>query len=199
MTCMSRIFAPLIILMIIASCSTFPVTQVFPLIKTAVVGADDFEISDDFINQMKYSFLKIKIGKSAVAIFVLSKIESDEYTWINSTGEKIVTKNGKIFLLSGLDIGNFSLFAYPYEFNKEISNEEIFFSTLRLENPLAYVDLSTSYYFDYEKQELHETTKIDVLKKTYRNLYKWNNGKVVYSEQKVHPNLPILKINYYYK
>jgi hypothetical protein len=37
------------------------------------------------------------------------------------------------------------------------------------------------------------------LKKTYRNLYKWNNDKVVYSEQKVHPNLPILKINYYYK
>ena len=199
MTCMSRIFAPLLILMIIASCSTFPVTQVFPLIKTAVIGVDDFEISDDFINQMKYSFMKVKIGKSAVAIFVLSTIESDEYTWVNSTGEKIVTKNGKIFLLSGLDIGNFALFAHPYEFNKEISNEVTFFSTLRLEDPLAYVELRTSYYFDYEKQELHETSKIDVLKKTYRNLYKWKNGKVVYSEQKVHPNLPILKIDYYYK
>ena len=93
----------LILLLTLAnSCSFISYNQVIPLIKEATVGTPDIELSEEFIQEQSFSFARVDLGKGANIIMVLLEINSNFYTWVSSTGEKIITYNGKIVRTEGL-------------------------------------------------------------------------------------------------
>ena len=91
----------IIISIILSSCSYINYGQLPQLIKTTIVGVD-ISIDKGFYDSQEYSFLKINLGKSVVAIMVLSQVDDDLYTWISESNERIITQNGRIIETSGL-------------------------------------------------------------------------------------------------
>ena len=58
------------------------------MIRTATFGVPDVIIDDAYISAKEYSFAKVKIGRSGIAIMTLAGIENDIFTWISSSGER---------------------------------------------------------------------------------------------------------------
>ena len=56
------------ILLLCSSCNYISYSQIAPMVKTAVFGVDDIVIDDEYLKNKEYSFAKIKIGKSGIAI-----------------------------------------------------------------------------------------------------------------------------------
>ena len=86
------------------SCSTFSLSQytnIYSVAKDTVFDANVLEVSAQEYDAFNYSFAKVKIGRSGIAIMTLAGIENDIFTWISSSGEKLQTVNGKIIKISG--------------------------------------------------------------------------------------------------
>ena len=89
-------------LIVISSCSYIDYGQLPATIKDSIYGRD-IVIDDEFYNAQKYSFAKIKIGKSIVAIAVLASASEEKYLWISQDGARIYTNNGRITKTIGLN------------------------------------------------------------------------------------------------
>ncbi len=192
----------LLFLLLLQSCAFISYNQIVPLIKTATVGDDDVELSDEFIAQQSYSFIRVDLGKGANIIMVLQKINDGIYTWISNEGEKIITYNGKIIRTSGLiyniDIINFKDFKY---FSPSNNYSGIF--NVMLKDPSAFIEQEfvISLIDEGENLLFEENMKVDVLNSSYSNYY-WldrKSGMPIKTKQKIHPMLPKLRIDFVYK
>ena len=56
----------------LTSCNYISYSQLVPMIRTATVGVPDVIIDDVYISAKEYSFAKVKIGRSGIAIMTLS-------------------------------------------------------------------------------------------------------------------------------
>lgn len=194
---MNKSVAMILCILLIASCNAFTLSAITPLFKTALLGVDDIEIDQDFIDSMKYSFLKVNVGRTGVAIFVLSNIEDDRYVWIGEAQEKIVTMNGKIVELSGLDKGNFKVFS-SNSLNPILNIGNAHEYIIELDKPRAYLNVYSKFSYS-EDGVISEDVIYDSVGWRFQNKYQMINGNVYYSEQKVSKDLPKLKISYYFK
>ena len=192
----------LLLPLLLQSCAFISYNQIVPLIKSATIGEDDIELSDKFIAQQPYSFIRVDLGKGANIIMVLQKINDGIYTWVSSEGEKIVTFNGKIIRTSGLihniDIINFKDFKY---FSPSNNYSGIF--NVMLQDPSAFIEheFVISLIDEGDTLLFEEKMKLEVLNSTYSNYY-WldkRSGMTILSKQKIHPMLPILRIDFVYK
>lgn len=187
----------------LTSCNNISYSELVPMIRTATFGVPDIVIDEDYIAAKEYSFAKVKIGRSGIAIMTLAGIEDDIFTWVSSSGEKLQTKDGKIIKISGSPF-DFELFGYN-QFTLEPSLSRIIIDgQLMLESPRAFVELTSSviqldnfndsYYFE----ELVSTSGFNW---SFVNSY-WvdpESGLVITSIQRVHPKQATVEINYYYK
>ena len=73
----------IIIVLILSSCSVISYGQLPGLIKDSVYGRDIL-VDDEFYMAQNYSFAKIKIGRSLVAIAVLASAKNEKYLWVSS-------------------------------------------------------------------------------------------------------------------
>lgn len=196
-------FFLLLLLLFLVSCSSISYNQVLPLIKEAAFGSPDIELSNEFIAKQEYSFIRIDMGKGANIIMVLQSIDSNFYTWISSTGEKIITYNGKVIKSEGLiyNLGYINPEIFKL-FSGSESNVGIF--NLMLENPRAFIEQEFKIkLIDDGKGPLlfREEISIPILNNKYNNFY-WmdrSSGRVIRSKQSIHPKLPKLYIDYVYK
>lgn len=188
----------MLIVIMISSCSYISYSDLVPLIKTAAFGGEDIEITDEFIAEREYSFAKFKIGRSGVAILTLAYINDGIFEWVSSTDERVFTYNGKIIRTEGLinNINVLNIYDLPetsYETNKQYS------LLVELTNPSAVVEQKSQYTFS--KNSITEKVHIPALNKKYENIYLVNqqNGRVTKTIQTIHPRLPMIEINFYYK
>ena len=197
------IIRALLTLFFVSSCSYISYSQITPLIKEALAGSPDIELSKDFIEKQKYSFIRLDLGKGANIIMVLMSVESNYYTWVSSTGEKLITYNGKIVRSEGLiyNLRHINPEAFKL-FSPTGSNVGTF--DLMLEDPRAFLEQKFKItLIDSSNDPLlfEEEISIPVLNKIYSNYY-WvdrTSGRVIKSKQRIHPKLPKIRIDYIYK
>ena len=198
-----------LVLLLLSSCSIISFGYLPEVVKNSIIGVD-IEITDEFYNAQPYSFAKMKIGKSIVAITILSNVRNGTYLWIAGDGERIHTRNGKIIMTEGLqhdvevlDISNLGPSSYRDFNSKSGTFNEIL---LQLDNPHAIIQQSLS------------TTEVGIDQSFFNTmLYKesfssgelaWNKdnfywvdptGRVVRTEQYIHPRMPKVVIEFFYK
>lgn len=193
------------ILLFFSSCSAVSYSELGALVKTAVLGSPDIEISQDYVADKEYSFARMRLGRSATAILTLSRIENDIFIWVSGNNEKIYTYNGKVIKIDGLihnfESYNYKLFDLQSLLNKEIHSYEmdIFFT-----NPDAFVSQAVS----LEIQRPNNGT-LHIIENVNTNGFRWkvtneywidsNSRLPVKSHQHIHPRLPKIEIDYYFK
>ena len=198
-----------LVLLLLSSCSIISFGNLPELVKNSIVGVD-IEITEEFYNSQPYSFAKMKIGNSIIAITILSNVRNGTYLWIAGDGERIHTRNGKIIRTEGLkhdvevlDTINLGQLSYR-DFDSELSafNEIL----LQLDNPHAIIEQSLT------------VTEVGIDKSFFNTmLYKesfssgkltWNKdnfywvdptGRVIRTEQYIHPKMPKIVIEFFYK
>jgi hypothetical protein len=195
----------LLMSLFLSSCNQISYSQVIPLVDRAVFGVKDITVDDNFLSQKKYSFIKVNVGRTGVAILTLASIEDGVYTWVSATGEKLKTYNGKIIKSFDTAYDTHFLSYSNFSINKNINIAEYDY-TLKLYNPISFVTQvatlkigdSTGLEGDQIYFEEFVTTK--GFKWKFVNKYWLNNdGNTVKSIQYLHPLLPKYEINFYYK
>ncbi len=184
--------------LILSSCSYVSYSDALPLIKTALVGVEDIEISNEFIAQREYSFAKFKMGRSGIAILTLAYVNNDIFEWVSSTNEKIFTYKGKIVKTEGL-LSNINVLNIDALIESDFGTSKQFSLLINLTNPSAVIE-HRSQYISTENL-ITESVFIPSLNKNVENFYYMNdsNGRVIRSIQSIHPRLPKIEIDFYYK
>jgi Protein of unknown function (DUF2886). len=192
----------IIILVALSNCSIVSYSEVIPLAKLAIIGADDIEITEEFINSKQFSFAKVKIGRSAIAIFSLIKIdENGSFEWISGEGEMLTTYNGKIIKLQNsiynMEFINFSNFKPFLSKESNLLNYDLI-----LLNPMAFVTQEAVLSSQQHNQntKFYESVVTEGFKWDFENEYLYNsNGRIIYTRQLIHPKVPEIEIDFYYK
>ena len=177
------------------------------IMKSLVVGIQDIEVNDAFYESMPYSFAKLKIGKSRLAILVLLSINNDVYEWIGPNGERVFTQSGKIIQTMGL------------QHNLKIVNSNNINigcakcshrSYIQLLDPPAFVTQNLENLYSHNQSIMlniaHDTSvykenfSTSQLKWSGENKY-WLDarGRALKSEQSIHPRLDRIEIIFYYR
>lgn len=196
-------FFILSIILLNTSCSYISYSQAIPLIDKALFGVDDIELSKEFIDSKKYSFVKVKLGKSSVSILTLRSISEGVFEWISASGERIYTYNGKIVKTEGLPYD-----AYLHSFRDidflQISSDTSFNYDINLTNPNAFAGQvsSLSVIEDTDHNfELKEKVETISFRWKFTNFYSFDKRTQLATKtiQKVHPNLDTFELSFIYK
>jgi hypothetical protein len=187
----------LLTIFVMNSCSFISYTEILPVIRSVVIGAEDIEINQSYIDSKEYSFAKIKIGRSSIAILSLAYIKDGVFEWVSSSNERIFTFNGKIIKTIGLPHNIDILDTYA---RQGFSSQTVL---VALDNPNATVSQSLAYQSTViegqvivEEQVIFNELNLDV---TNTYIIDESNGRPVSSIQKVHPYLPVISLDFYYK
>ena len=78
------------------SCAFLEYEETFTAMKVLTFGVKDIAIDSEFVENRGSSFIKVKIGRSILAIMTLSRIEDDTFIWVGQNNEIIKTKYGRI-------------------------------------------------------------------------------------------------------
>ena len=181
--------------------TTFSTTPFVPLVRDLIVGGKSIELSDSYISNQPYSFLRADFGQGSNVIMVLQKIENGFYTWTSEYQEKITTYNGKIIKTQGLKHNIEILSPSKFKYFSNSNNYTGEFNTL-LKEPIAFLEqqFAISMIEQGETLLFEEKIYIEPLNKRYSNFY-WLDGKTgqaVKTKQKIHPNLPTIRLDFIY-
>ena len=83
---MNKISSLLIAAYFISSCSNMPFEAIAPAVRSAFIGAEKLNITEDFYDAQEYSFANVRIGRNISAILVLEAVIDDIYVWTSSMG-----------------------------------------------------------------------------------------------------------------
>ena len=136
------------------------------------------------------------------AKFVLAYVNNDIYTWVGADMTKIHTdKYGKIIKTEGLahdmELLNYDKkkkYAYLNLYDPDLLQIEYFSNSTELKNfERTYLENKIISKFEKEK------VKVEQIYWSKVNKYYFYNNRPIYSEQFIHPKLPILKASFYFK
>lgn len=194
------------IILALSSCAQISYNQAIPLLRTAIIGAKDINVDSEFLEARKFSFVKINLGRSAVAIMPLASIGNDgSYKWVNSTGEVIYTLNGKIIKTVGI-VYDMELFNYD-DFDLNFSSDTLDARyEMQLHNPKGFITQSAKISFKAQPKSKNTYLAMESIQShgfrwNYKNSYLVNseNKLVLETEQHIHPKYPPVKLEFHYK
>ena len=199
----------LFVILFLTSCGNLPITylQNFSSVNSVVFGFPEYEITEEVFNEYDNSFIKVRFGRGPHAILVLAYVENNVYEWVGADNVQIFTLNGRIIKTAGLT-NNFEILR---PLNDIYSSSEVY-ETINLYNPDL---ISSTLYRSMNSREatikklgrqiqvnrIEESFDLDLIGWTGVNLYYRNtsSNQIESSEQRIHPWLPIAKIEYYFK
>ena len=199
----------LFVILFLTSCGNLPITylQNFSSVNSVVFGFPEYEITEEVFNEYDNSFIKVRFGRGPHAILVLAYVENNVYEWVGADNVQIFTLNGRIIKTAGLT-NNFEILR---PLNDIYSSSEVY-ETINLYNPDL---ISSTIYRSMNSREatikklgrqiqvnrIEESFDLDLIGWTGVNLYYRNtsSNQIESSEQRIHPRLPIVKIEYYFK
>lgn len=193
-------------LLILQGCAT-AFDDIFLVVKNQTFGHPNQEVSQKAFEESEYSFMTLKIGRNAKVKLILNSINNGLYEWVSADLNSIYTYNGLIVKSAGLS-SNISLRNYRnfspnstihlssiLEFDKPllagvIFNLDLLSSKNVSESNNIYGDLDV-YTYRREVPSIGWSSK-----DTY-----WVNSQnfVVFARQEVHPHMPPLELEYFYK
>jgi hypothetical protein len=199
----------LFVILFLTSCGNLPITylQNFSSVNSVVFGFPEYEITEEVFNEYDNSFIKVRFGRGPHAILVLAYVENNVYEWVGSDNVQIFTLNGRIIKTAGLT-NNFEIIRPSIDI---FSSSDVY-ETINLFNP----DLISSTIHrsmnsrkttikklgrKIQVNRIQESFDLDLIGWTGVNLYYRNtsSNQIESSEQRIHPRLPIAKIEYYFK
>jgi len=201
----------ILILISLSGCGNLPIAYIqnFSEVNNVIFGFPDYEITKDIYDSYDNSFMKIRFGRGPYAILILAYIEDDVYEWVGSDDVRIFTLNGKIIRTRGLP-HNFELSKYS---DKDFLSSNTSYDLVNLYNPDLYSaklerELLKSKRMKIEKignvvavNKISEGIKISSIGWRDTNVYYQNTRtlEIESLEQNIHPRLPTLKVEYYFK
>jgi len=199
----------LFVLLFLSSCGNLPITylQNFSSVNSVIFGFPEYEITEDLLNEYENSFIKVRFGRGPHAILILAFEDDGVYEWVGADGVKVFTFNGRIIKTVGLP-NNFEI---PKPSNDFLSSRDVY-ETINLYNPdLLSATLNRSMSTrkttinklgrNIQVNRIEESFEIEAIGWKGVNIYYQNTSsdQIESSEQKIHPRLPVAKIEYYFK
>lgn len=204
---MIRLF---LVLFSLSGCGNLPIAyaQNFSEVNNVIFGFPDYEITKDIFESYDNSFMKIRFGRGPHAILILAYIEDDVFEWVGADDVRIFTSNGRIIRTVGLT-NNFELQNHS-AIDFEASNPS--FELVNLYNPDLYsakmkrkLNIKEGKLQKFgntiDINRITERFKIQSIGWSDKNIYYQNQEtlEIERVEQNIHPRLPTLKIEYYFK
>ena len=199
----------LFIVLFLSSCGNLPITYIqnFSSVNSVVFGFPDYEVTEEIFNDYENSFIKVRFGRGPHAILILAYAEDNVYEWIGADSVKIYTLNGRIIKTVGLNSNieilrpsdNIFLTSDVYEtinlFNPDLISSTIHRSMNSRKATIKKLGRSI------QVNRIEESFDLDLIGWSGVNLYYQNTttGQIESSEQRIHPRLPTIKIEYYFK
>lgn len=191
----------------LSSCSFIEVQDIPAYSRVVIFGVPDIEVSNEYYKDMPYSFAKIKLGRSKIAILSLLDIHKEVYIWIAEDGTKIYTKNGKIIQTLGLDHDINHLTDWNYLLNLSYY---VTYSEIQLSTPRALINQKSILKYSHDETiSLERDYQTKVFLENFNTVrYRWadqntywvsEEGRVLRSIQKIHPDLGRIEITFFYK
>lgn len=199
----------LFVLLFLSSCGNLPITylQNFSSVNSVVFGFPEYEITEDLLNEYENSFIKVRFGRGPHAILILAFEDDGVYEWVGADDVKIFTYYGRIIKTVGLP-NNFEILRPSSEF---LLSRDVY-ETINLYNPdLFSATLNRSMNIrkttinklgrKIQVNRIEESFEIEAIGWKGVNIYYQNTSsdQIESSEQKIHPRLPVAKIEYYFK
>ena len=197
------------VVLFLTSCGNLPITYIqnFSSVNSVVFGFPDYEVTEEIFNDYENSFIKVRFGRGPHAILILAYAEDNVYEWIGADSVKIYTLNGRIVKTVGLNSNieilrpsdNIFLTSDLYEtinlFNPDLISSTIHRSMNSRKATIKKLGRSI------QVNRIEESFDLDLIGWSGVNLYYQNTttGQIESSEQRIHPRLPIVKIEYYFK
>ena len=197
------------VVLFLSSCNNLPITYIqnFSSVNSVVFGFPDYEVTEEIFNEYENSFIKVRFGRGPHAILILAYAEDNVYEWIGADSVKIYTLNGRIVKTAGLNSNieilrpsdNIFLTSDVYEtvnlFNPDLISSTIHRSMNSRKTTIKKLGRNI------QVNRIEESFDLDLIGWSGVNLYYQNTttGQIESSEQRIHPRLPIIKIEYYFK
>ena len=197
------------VVLFLNSCGNLPITYIqnFSSVNSVVFGFPDYEVTEEIFNDYENSFMKVRFGRGPHAILILAYEKDNVYEWIGADSVKIYTLNGRIVKTVGLNSNieilrpsdNIYLTSHVYEtvnlFNPNLISSTIYRSMNSREATIEKLGRKI------QVNRIQESFDLDLIGWTGVNLYYRNtsSNQIESSEQRIHPWLPIAKIEYYFK
>ena len=197
------------VVLFLTSCGNLPITYIqnFSSVNSVFFGFPDYEVTEEIFNEYENSFIKVRFGRGPHAILILAYVEDNIYEWIGADSVKIYTLNGRIIKTAGLNSNieivrpsdNIFLMSDVYEtinlFNPDLISSNIHRSMNSRKTTIKKLGRSI------QVNRIVESFDLDLIGWSGVNLYYQNTttGQIDSSEQQIHPRLPNLKIEYYFK
>jgi len=197
------------VVLFLTSCGNLPITYIqnFSSVNSVFFGFPDYEVTEEIFNEYENSFIKVRFGRGPHAILILAYVEDNIYEWIGADSVKIYTLNGRIIKTAGLNSNieivrpsdNIFLMSDVYEtinlFNPDLISSNIHRSMNSRKTTIKKLGRSI------QVNRIVESFDLDLIGWSGVNLYYQNTttGQIESSEQQIHPRLPNLKIEYYFK
>ena len=200
----------LFVALFLSSCNNLPITYIenFSSINSVVFGFPDYEVTEKIFNDYENSFIKVRFGRGPHAILILAYEDDNVYEWIGADGVKIYTLNGRIVKTVGLSsnieilrpLDNIFVTGDVYE-ALNLYNPDLFSSNIRRSMHAPETSSIKKLGQKIQVNRIQENFDLALIGWSGVNLYYQNTttGQIEFSEQRIHPRLPVAKIEYYFK
>jgi len=204
---MIRIF---LTLFLISSCGNLPITYIqnFSSVNSAIFGFPDMDITEEVYDDYEYSFIKVRFGRGPVSILILAYVEDNVYEWSGLDDVSIFTLNGRVIKTIGLqsNIEMISPIAKPpsaamdYYESINFYNPDLFSATLN-SSVTSNPDTFTKFGIKFNALRVREDVAIELINWKRSNYYYYNldSNLVERTKQYLHPRLPVIHIEFFYK
>ena len=165
-------------------------------------------VTKDFYSSREYSFITVKIGNGDIFTMTLSRFNNGRARWVGSDGAVIETIYGKIVKMENF-LNDIELVGSNIPFNPQSANSIFYFDFFK---PKIYGIAITSTLVNRRDvnflrlDELHNfseiTRRVEAKKigfSTYNKYILNEEGVTLATIQKVHPHVPEIEINFYFK
>jgi hypothetical protein len=200
----------LFVALFLSSCNNLPITYIenFSSINSVVFGFPDYEVTEKIFNDYENSFIKVRFGRGPHAILILAYEDDNVYEWVGADSVKIYTLNGRIVKTVGFN-GNIEILRPSdnifvtgdvYE-TLNLYNPDLFSSNIRRSMKAPETSSIKKLGQRMQVNRIQENFDLALIGWSGVNLYYQNTttGQIEFSEQRIHPRLPVVKIEYYFK
>ena len=191
----------------IKSCSQIGYLQEYQESAKLLIGYDSISITNEEFNKRQYSFVKVNIGRSQGIIMSLINFNSQKQlsTWYSNDSSYIVTDRiGRIVEIKGLDysvkVRERSLDNNSESIIIDFPSEESF--GLKVNQISKKNNRNRNFYYLGNKINTNIVVRrmyVNDLKWGYKVKTRFYEGMLIESKQKVHPYLPEIRIEFYFK
>jgi hypothetical protein len=198
------------VVLFLTSCGNLPITYIqnFSSVNSVVFGFPDYEVTEEIFNDYENSFIKVRFGRGPHAILILAFEEDNVYEWVGADSAKIYTLNGRIVKTVGLDSNieilrpsdDIFLTSDVYE-TLNLYNPDLLSSNIHRSMNAPETSILKKLGRKIQVNRMQENFDLALIGWSGVNLYYQNTttGQIEYSEQRIHPRLPVVKIEYYFK